>query len=277
MHATKEEKINFWMMPQLNNLELLHATYVNHSFTKHTHECFAIGVIERGALKFSYRGERIVAPSGYINLVIPGEAHDGSAACNEGWTYRMFYLEPKLLEDAASEISGKTQKAPFFSAGIIKDDDLASFIRKFHFLLEKPSIPLIEQESYLLAMLTEFISRHGEERLGMKSVGKENQAVNRAREYIEGTYTQNISIKDLSSFCNLSPFHLIRVFRNCIGVPPHVYLKQVRIKRAKDLLVKGFSSGFIAHEIGFSDQSHFTKQFKQITGITPNKYSNIVQ
>ena len=277
MHVAKKEQVKFWMIPQLGNLELLHATYFKHSFAKHIHECYAIGVIERGALKFSYQGEKVVAPSGYINLVIPGEAHDGSAVSNEGWTYRMFYLEPKLMEQAVYEISGKTQKLPFFTAGAIKDDYLASFIRNFHLLLEKSNTPLIEQESYLLTMLTEFVSCHADERLEVRSVGKENQAVKRAREYIEDTFTQNISIKNLSNLCNLSPFHLIRVFRDCIGVPPHVYLKQVRIKRAKNLLAKGFSIAFVAHEIGFTDQSHFSKQFKQITGITPNKYSNIIQ
>lgn len=272
-----KEQVNFWMIPQLNNLELLHATYTNHSFSKHIHEGFAIGVIESGALTFSYRGEKVVAPSGHINLVIPGEAHDGHGASDMGWSYRMFYLAPKLLEQAAYEISGRVQETPFFKAGTIKDDYLASVIRNLHLLLEKPNIPLIEQESHLLTMLTELIVRHADERLAMRRVGKENQAVHRAREYIEDTYTQNISMKDLSNLCNLSPFHLIRVFSECIGVPPHVYLKQVRIKRAKELLAKGFSLAFIAHEMGFTDQSHFSKQFKQITGITPSKYSNIVQ
>jgi AraC-like DNA-binding protein len=273
----EQEKVNFRVVPQLNNLELLHATYINHCFTKHIHDCFAIGVIERGALKFSYRGQRLVAPAGYINLVIPGEAHDGSAASGEGWTYRMFYLDPGLLQQAVYEISGKMQKSPYFTAGVINDDGLAGYIRTVHQSLEDAAIPLIEQESLLLIMLIAFISRHAQERLSMRSVGKENQAVTLVREYIEDTYTQNSSIKDLASLCNLSPFHLIRVFREYIGVPPHIYLKQVRIKRAKALLAKGFSMAFVAHEAGFTDQSHFSKQFKQITGITPNKYSNIIQ
>lgn len=273
----KEEKVNFWIMPQLNNLELLHATYVNHSFSKHIHEGFAIGVIEQGALKFSYRGENLTASSGCINLVIPGEAHDGYAGSNEGWTYRMFYLEPKLLEQVVYEMSGKTQKIPFFTAGVIKDNDLAYFIRNLHIVLEHSAVPLIEQESLLLSMLTEFISRHAEERLCVKDTGRDNRAVELAREYIEDSYIQNFSIKELSFICNLSPFHLIRLFKKCIGVPPHIYLKQVRIKRAKALLAKGFSMAFIAHEMGFTDQSHFSKQFKQITGITPKKYSNIIQ
>lgn len=278
MEATHvgEEKVDFKVIPQLNHLELLHATYVNHTFAKHIHEGFAIGVIERGALKFSYRGENLTAASGCINLVIPGEAHDGYAATDDGWTYRMFYLESKLLEQVVYEASGKA-RIPYFTTGVINDNYLAEFIRRVHILLGKEAVSLLEQEALLVAMLTEFISRYAEERLDIKNVGKENHAVNLAREYIEDTYTRNFSIRELSAICNLSPFHLIRVFRNCVGVPPHVYLKQVRIKQAKTLLSKGFSMAFIAHEVGFSDQSHFAKQFKQITGITPKNYSNIIQ
>lgn len=272
-----KEKADFWVIPQLNNLELLHATYINHTFTKHIHEGFAVGVIEQGALRFSYKGETLTAPQGCINLVIPGEAHDGFAATDEGWTYRMFYLEPKLLEQAVYDMSGKSHTIPYFKAGVIQDSYLAGCITNFHSILEDATIPLVEQESLLLAMLTEFISRYAEERYCVKSVGREMRIVNMAREYIEDVYTRNFSIKELAAVCNLSPYHLIRVFHKCIGVPPHIYLKQVRIKRAKMLLAKGESLAFIAHEVGFADQSHFTKQFKQITGITPKKYSNIIQ
>ncbi|BBB89508.1 MAG TPA: AraC family transcriptional regulator [Methylomusa anaerophila] len=275
--AKPQETVKFWVMPHLNNLELLCATYIRHSFSKHIHEGFGIGVIERGALEFFYRREKLIAPSGYINLVIPGEAHDGHAASDTGWSYRMFYLEPKLLEQAAFEISGSTKGVPFFSAGVIKDAYLAGVIRNLHLLLEKPDIPLIEQESHLLIMLVMCILRHANDSLSMRRLGKENQAVNRVREYIEDNYTQNISIQILAKLCGLSPFHLIRVFRECVGVPPHLYLKQVRINRAKKLLVRGFSPAFVAHEVGFVDQSHFSKHFKEIIGITPNKYRKFTQ
>ncbi|GBG57737.1 AraC family transcriptional regulator [Sporomusaceae bacterium FL31] len=273
----KAEQVNFWRLPQLSNLELLHATYVNHCFAKHIHDCFAIGVIEHGALKFSYRGEKLIAPAGCINLVVPGEAHDGSAGSDEGWTYRMFYLEPQLLEQAAYELVGSPKQKPFFMAGTIHDDDLANQIRNLHFLLEQSTCSLIEQESRLLMLLTTFIARHADQSFTFRHVGKENRAVNLVREYIEDTYTENISIKSLAQHCHLSPFHLIRVFRTHIGVPPHVYLKQVRIKQAKLLLAKRMSIASVAHETGFVDQSHFSRQFKQITGITPNQYSNIIQ
>jgi len=272
-----QEKVKFWVMPHLNNLELLSATYITQSFTKHTHEGFGIGIIERGVLEFSYRGDKLLAPPGYINLVIPGEAHDGHAGSNMGWSYRMFYLETKLLERAATEISSKAKGIPFFRDGIIKDTYLATLIRNLHFLLEEPNVPVLEQESYLLTMLTTCILRHANERLIMGNIGKQNAEVTRAQEYIEENYKENISIETLANICGLSPFHLIRVFGNHIGVPPHMYLKQVRIKKAKELLGKGVPPLFVAHEMGFVDQSHFSKQFKQITGITPRKYSNFIQ
>lgn len=277
MSGENEDQVNYWIMPELNHLELLHAKYVKQSFAKHIHEGFAIGVIEAGALRFSYRGKTNIATPGCINLVIPGEAHDGTALSEEGWTYRMFYLDSKLLEQAAAELSGKDGRMPFFADGVIKDDTMANFIKRVHCSLEKAVLPLVEQESMLLSLLTEFISRHARERLPVKTARKDHRAVQIAREYIEETYDRNFSLRELSAVCHLSSFHLLRIFRERLGVPPHAYLKQVRIKRAKELLAKGRSMAFVAQETGFTDQSHFAKQFKQITGITPKKYSNIIQ
>lgn len=272
-----QEKTRYNILPALDGLELLHGTYVAHSFSKHTHDGYAFGVIERGALKFSYRGEKWLAPPGYINLVIPGEAHDGHAGSDMGWTYRMFYLKPSLLERANFEIAGKPKERPFFKKGVLRDDYLAGMILGLHRMLEKPGALLLEQETHLLNLLTEFIQRHADDRTALRSCGRENQAVNQARRYIEDNYTKDISIKELSRRCHLSPYYLIRVFRENMGIPPHAYLKQVRISRAKQLFSQGLSVLEVAYETGFADQSHFTRHFKQITGLTPGKYSNIVQ
>jgi len=272
-----QDQTKFWILPHLGNLELLHASYKTHSFSKHTHEGYAIGIIEKGALRFSYRGENLVAPPGHINLVVPGEAHDGHAASDMGWTYRMFYLEPGLLKKAASEIAGRRKGLPFFKAGVIKDHYLACLISHLHLMLETPGIPLMEQESQLLTMLANFILRHADELLALKNPGKENRAVNQARDYIETNYAEDISIDKLSKICSLSPFHLIRVFNKEMGIPPHAYLTQIRIKRAKELLARSYSAAYTACETGFVDQSHLTRQFKLIMGVTPGKYSNIIQ
>ena len=270
------ESVNYWTIPQLHNLELLCATYTTQIFPRHIHEGYAVGVIEHGALAFSYRGERVIAPSGSVNLVIPGEAHDGYAATPTGWSYRMFYPATELIEQVAYNLYGQV-RSPYFATGVIQDRNLANQISTIHRLLEERNLPTLEQESLVFSMLTSFVARHSDRRTDLCYWGKEDRAVKLVKDYIEEHYSENISLQDLSVTCHLTAFHLIRVFKNHIGVPPHIYLKQVRIKRAKEFLAKGFLPVYVAHEMGFVDQSHFSKQFKQITGITPSQYSNFIQ
>jgi AraC-like DNA-binding protein len=70
----------------------------------------------------------------------------------------------------------------------------------------------------------------------------------------------------------LSPFHLNRVFSKEFGLPPHAFLTQVRVARAKALLKQGTSITQTALEVGFSDQSHFTRHFRRLVSVTPGHY-----
>lgn len=93
----------------------------------------------------------------------------------------------------------------------------------------------------------------------------------RVVEYIHDNLEQNLSLVDLATLANLSPSRFTRVFRQETGLSPHQYLIQARIERAKHLLRSGgeISIGRIAHQVGFADQSHFTRHFKRIVGVTP--------
>ncbi|MDY6953262.1 MAG: AraC family transcriptional regulator, partial [Thermodesulfobacteriota bacterium] len=109
------------------------------------------------------------------------------------------------------------------------------------------------------------------------TVGRERKRVKRAREYMEAHFHEDISLHQLASLAHLSPFHFVRVFRKELGLPPHAYLTQVRVNRAKALLAKGSKIADTAFDTGFADQSHLTRHFKRITGVTPGQYRKIVQ
>jgi AraC-like DNA-binding protein len=94
------------------------------------------------------------------------------------------------------------------------------------------------------------------------------------REYLEAQYTENISLDAIARIANLSPFYLIRTFRKCTGLPPHEYLTQIRIARAKTLLAQGNAISQVADNTGFADQSHLTRYFKRIVGVTPGQYQH---
>jgi len=176
--------MKLWRVPSPGDIELLHAAYVRQTFARHFHENFAVGIIEDGALGFSYRGENVIAPRESISLVFPGEAHDGHAATPRGWKYRMFYLDISLMENAYLEISETKRCLPFFRPGVIHDDYLASIIGHLHRSLQGAVAPQLEQESRLLWMLIQLITRHADEPPRMDPIGREHESVRRIRMYI---------------------------------------------------------------------------------------------
>jgi len=258
-------------------VELLRAHYVTQTFNRHTHDGFAVGVIEDGALGFYYHGANVIAPAGMVNLVNPGEVHTGHAATDGGWTYRMFYLDADLLQDAAAQIAGRPEAVPFFREGVLSDEPLANTLRALHTGLESGHLSRLEIESRFLAALTQLIERHAEPSPRPHRVAHEPAAVKRARDYIEAYHAENLSVRDLASVAHLSPFHFIRVFQAQTGMPPHAYLMQTRVRRARALLTQGWRIVDAAYETGFVDQSHLTKHFKRTLGYSPGQYRNSVQ
>lgn len=268
----EQEQAKFWLARDVGNFEVLRATFIRHSYSRHTHEGFAIGVIERGGEEFYYRGASHIAPAGSVVVINPGELHTGQAVTGEGWSYRMLYPDTSLLQRIATELRGQPGDIPFFPAPVVQDAHLAGIIHHLHLSLELPAAAL-ERESRLVDAFAQLIARHADNRLQVRAVKQERQSVRRVREYVETHYAENVSLDQLAAIADLSPFHLLRLFQQEMGLSPHLYLTQMRIARAKSLLAFGLPIAQVALETGFVDQSHLTRQFKRHAGITPGQYA----
>ena len=163
-----EEQANFWHDALLGDLELLHATYITHAFAPHIHEGYAIGVIERGAEQFAYRGAQHVAGAGSVVIINPAEVHTGQAAVDNGWTYRMLYPAAEQLRRAAVQLTDAQADYPFFTQAVVEDVTLAQQLRNLHIHLEAGSEPLA-RETLWLTLLTELIARHADRRYSLPS------------------------------------------------------------------------------------------------------------
>lgn len=101
------------------------------------------------------------------------------------------------------------------------------------------------------------------------------RAVADALRYIHTNYSRDLSLNDLAESVHLSPFHVARLFKQALGVSPHQYLIQVRVNSARSLLAAGSgerSLAEVASAVGFADQSHLTRHFKRILGVTPKQF-----
>ena len=268
------ESIKFWHDVTLSNLELLHATYVTHTFAPHTHEGYVIGVIEHGAEQFAYRRRQHVASAGSIVFINPGEMHTGSSATEHGWTYRTLYPSTELLQRAVSDLTARSRDIPFFAEPVVHDPEMMMEITLTHRALEEQASAL-ERESRLLWTLSRLIVRYADDHPRPRPLAKEHLGIQRVRSYLEENYAENISLEQLAAIAHLSPFHLLRSFRDQVGLPPHAYQIQTRIKHAKYMLGVGLPCIETAIAVGFADQSHFTRNFKRIVGAPPALYAAV--
>ena len=97
---------------------------------------------------------------------------------------------------------------------------------------------------------------------------------------IIGHPEQDLPIEKLAADIYVSKYYLIRKFKNCIGMTPHQFCIQNRIRKSQGLLDAEKTVGEISAEMGFYDQSHFDKAFRKIVGISPSEYirsKNIMQ
>ncbi|MEM7793764.1 MAG: AraC family transcriptional regulator, partial [Cyanobacteria bacterium P01_C01_bin.118] len=94
----------------------------------------------------------------------------------------------------------------------------------------------------------------------------EHQRLANVIDYIEAHLTDDLSLTDLSLQAGLSKFHFSRLFKQVLGLTPHKYVIKRRIEQAAQQLNQGQSIAQVAFQFGFSDQSHFTRAFKQVKG-----------
>ena len=267
-----QQDIRFWRVHSLRNLELSHVAEKVLSVPKHVNEGFEISVIERGATQLRYRGTSHFATAGNVLVINPGEVHAARAVDERGWSYRTFFPTAADVQDAASSSVRKRLPIPWFSTPVIDDGYLAGILATLHRLLEVPNSALA-QESYSIWVAAQLVTRHATGKPQQQSVGKEHRAIRLACDFIQAHAAENVTLARIAALTGLSSFHLIRVFGSHIGMPPHAYLNQVRVNRARKLLSEGKSLARVATETGFVDQSHLSRHFKRQLGITPGQYA----
>jgi AraC-like DNA-binding protein len=95
----------------------------------------------------------------------------------------------------------------------------------------------------------------------------------RIKEHIDTNIDSSLSMTELAQLAGLSISHFARCFRRSVGVPPHSYVKQQRVARAREMLAAtNLPVAEIALVLGFSDQSHFTRRFREVMGVPPGAY-----
>ncbi len=254
-----------WTIPALGGIECFRATALRQRYARHRHEGFAIGVFEDGVGGTEYRGALACIAPGQIVAMNPDEAHTGFAADGGAITYRMFYVTEAAVTKFAS-----VRRAGFRHV-CIPSAHWAGRLRSLHKQLEHGTERLAS-DVQALEVLADFFSTFGATGAAPPA-GRETKAIARAKEYLRSHYASNVNVQEVAAAVGLSPAYLIRAFRRSVGMPPYTWLLQLRIDHARELLAQGREIAGVALEVGFADQSHLTRRFRSVTGLTPGQYA----
>jgi AraC-like DNA-binding protein len=218
---------------------------------------FAFVVPAQGWAEFRYRGRSYRSGPGVLRLQHPGEMY--SERLREGTGS----YDVVLLDLPARDLV-------FPSPVLASDDPRAVPLLRLHTALLAGADPL-DRETAAAEAAEALVG------LGLPSgraPGGERAAVRKARAYLLERLSEQVRLDELADHVRLDKFHLIRAFREELGVPPYEYLTHARIFRARQLLRAGVPASRVARTVGFYDQSQLHRHFRRLTGVTPGQYAS---
>ena len=264
--------LNYMQVAALDGVGLVHAEGVSRSVSRHAHDSLCFGAVLSGSRDFVEGEQPVTVRAGQVMAINPQQVH----ACGmEGpCSYVMFSVRPEALRRALGELGVAVDPMPRLQDMAIDDPYLYSRIIRLSEITLRHGDPL-ESQTLFLDIMARLLSEHAG--LEPPALPDEPEAVTRARAYLNAHFEENISLADLAKAANLSPFHLSRVFTARTGLPPHEYQTARRIRHAKRMLEAGEPAAQVAVDCGFADQSHLSRAFKRIMGMTPGQYAEAHQ
>ncbi|MGN9781057.1 AraC family transcriptional regulator [Nonomuraea sp. ZG12] len=310
---SSEESVRYWRHQGLGGLHLMRARFVGHRFSRHSHETFAIGAVESGVEEIRFADGVELTGADEVVLIDPGVVHTGRAYSPGGWTYRVLYPSTEQLAAIGEEI-GAPGPHPSFARRVVTDRRMARAVVAAHRAAETGD-PLTA-DSRLRLLLARLLAAYGSQRPGRPAHPAGPSSAARARDFLHASLPApppppglataagttpdprdlatvtgappNLrdlaavtgatpSLSELAAAAGATPFALLRAFQRAYGLPPHAYLTQLRVRRARELLERGVPPAAAAVSVGFCDQSHLSRHFRRIVGATPGLYQRAVQ
>jgi AraC-like DNA-binding protein len=245
-------------------IEVHRGVEVTHPHPRHWHDEYLVCAITGGGGYTEYRGNAHFTPPGSMFVLPPGEVHSNYST-EDGCSYANIYLPAHIVEQVLTNTGSKA-----FPIGplVLFDNRVHQTLVSLCDVLEF-SDSQMQRDSALLHFFDRLNHSRGHE-CPPRDHG--HARINLVREYLDAHFDQDVGLELLAELAGMSTFHLNRIFRIHVGMPPHAYQVQRRIALAKVLLRGGWTIADVAHRTGFTDQSHLTRHFKRVVGITPGRF-----
>ena len=241
-------------------------------FPDHFHDYYLIGFIEKGARELTCGGQKYITTEGDLFTLNPHEPHGCRSYDGKPFSYRGIGVLPDVMRAAMREITGQAI-LPRFRERILSQSELACSLRDLHAMIVQEDKEFRKEEIFL--MLLGQLLRDNAGETPLPDAYKDESDIGAACAYLEEHSGEPVSLDRLGEVAGLSKYYLLRSFTKQKGISPYRYLETIRIAKARKLLERNVPMIEVALQTGFADQSHFSRFFKRLIGVTPRQYAEI--
>jgi AraC-like DNA-binding protein len=251
-----------------DGVERLEAHLRGPAFAPHRHDTYAIGVTLAGVQTFGFRGEQWHCLPGQVHILHPDELHDGRAGTDDGFGYRIAYVDPALIHDALGGEPLPFVAEPVLDMARLQDLRAADI---WDLDIDIDEITRVELVVAVADLLVGVASRRARAS-GTLAVG----GLRRVRDLIVAAPAERHSMDELERLAGVDRWTLARQFRDAFGTSPSRFRTLRRLDHVRGLLRHGRPLAEVANEAGFSDQSHMSRQFKRAYGMSPARWAAVL-
>jgi len=249
---------------ELDGIEVLRISNQKHGFPEHYHDTFCISLIENGIEAIKMGQHTLFTEQGGISITNAYEIHANPIVDKESPnSFTTLYLSPDIVDFFIGE------KGVTFSHQQQYSWKNINLFRQIVAALAKPNIK--ELSTPLNLLLSNF------ERTSTSALNELKQSDRQWTELmllIDNKLEEKVTLDLLAKFMNMDKFNFAKAFRAKYGLSPINYVIMKKIFKAKQLIYQNTNLTQLAYQFNFSDQAHFSKQFKRFIGVSPKAYKN---
>ncbi|OXA86000.1 helix-turn-helix domain-containing protein [Flavobacterium hercynium] len=243
-----------------NDIEIFEGKVASHQYGWHFHQSYTIVLVEKGAVTYFFREDKIVVEAQQILLINPFEVHYNITS--DDCEYKVVFLPHTYFSEPISE-----KQIICFTNRISNSSTLLHDLKKNILLLESAT----KEQQYQLGgqkiglfLLEHFIHE-------WRDFAIDNRIL-KTLKYINENLADKLLIEELAKVSCMSKFHFQRLFKKQIGLTVNDYIQVQRTELAKTLIETENKVAPIVHDTGYFDQSHFNKAFKKMWVVQPSYF-----
>ncbi len=263
----RRESITIVRPPELPGLEMQRITNSARKWTiYHSSFDFCSSTRVSGEIDWRYRHQTSGMNPDVLGVLVPGEMHrvtrvDGDA------DYLLMLVEPSAM---ARFLDDENCRLLYSARHHLEGLRLGAKLSELWGAVTDRVRDTLRIEGLMSEFLLSISQQSGAPNIAPKS---RSESILMVRDFLHDNYQRNVTLEECAKLTGTSKFHLHRSFVADLGIPPHQYLSAIRISRARDLLRSGSRPAEVAGLTGFCDQSHLTRVFAEIVGVTPGTYA----